>query len=131
MSGGFVDHGVEVAARLGEGGSFGSDVAVVEAPEGRAEFREELEGGVHLAACGIHRVGLDAEPGSVHGAGAEDVEAVPVERVPVADSESKVLGHGATGDRALRVIPTEGERVVAFGALVGDGGLDVGEEGHR
>jgi hypothetical protein len=38
---------VEIAVRLGERAALGRDVAVMEAPERRADFLEELEGRVH------------------------------------------------------------------------------------
>jgi hypothetical protein len=58
MGGGLVDHGVEVPARLGERGTFGGDVAVVEAVERHAELVEELERGGHLVCGRAERFGV-------------------------------------------------------------------------
>src|SRR5690606_4728874 len=44
-----LDDAIEIAIRLGERGSFGSDIAVVEAIERRAELLHELEGDAHAA----------------------------------------------------------------------------------
>ena len=83
MGGGQFHHLVEVAARLGEGRALGRDVTVVEAVERRAELGEEFEGDLHLLLRGGHGVAAWFEPRTVEGAGAEDVDALGVERVPV------------------------------------------------
>ncbi len=67
------------------------------------------------------------QPRPVERAGAEDVEAVPVERVPVAHGEPQVFGHRAAGDDPIGVVPAEGEGIVRLEAFVADG-VDVGEE---
>jgi hypothetical protein len=132
--GGPVDHLVEQRCRLLERAALGCDVAVVEAVVGHAELGEELEGRVHLLARRLHRVGGGRErrmPGAVERPRAEDVEAVPGERVPVADREAEVVLHAPAGHHAVGVVPVEGQRLVAVGAQVGDPLGDVGEElGH-
>ncbi len=127
MGGGQLHHLVEVAARLGEGRALGRDVAVVEAVERRAELGEELEGDLHLLLRGGHRVAADLQPRPIQGAGAEDVDALGVERVPIGHREAEVVGHGPPGDHAVRVVPAERERVVGLGPFVADR-VDVGEE---
>ncbi len=127
---GEVDHLVEVAARLGERRALGGDVAVVEAVERHAELRHELERGVHLRAGGDHRIDRRVQrrqPRPVERAGAEDVEAVPVERVPVAHGEAQVFGHRAAGHHAVGVVPAERQGIVRLAAFERDG-VDVGEE---
>ena len=66
-------------------------------------------------------------PRSIERAGAEDVEAVPVERVPVAHGEPQVFGHRAAGDDPIGVVPAEREGIVRVEPFVADG-VDVGEE---
>ena len=129
---GVVDHLVEVPARLGEGVAGGCDVDVVERVEPDAELGDELERGVHLHPGGVHRIEIGrvvGVPRSVERAGAEDVETIPGERVPVADGEAEVLGHRAVADHAVGLVPAEGQRVVAVGTLVLDG-VDGFEEAH-
>ena len=115
--------------------ALGRDVAVVEAVEGHAELGEELERRGHLLAGRLQRVGRRRErrvPRAVERPGAEDVEAVPVERVPVADGEPQVVLHPPAGHDAVGVVPVERQRVVAVGTLVRDPLGDLGEElGHR
>ena len=134
MLGGGVDHLVEERGRLLERRPFGRDVAVVEAVERDPELGEELERGVHLLVGGRDRVGGRRErrvPWPVEGAGAEDVEPVPVEGMPVADGEAEVILHPSPGNDPVGVVPAERERVVAVRSLVTDRLADLGEElGH-
>jgi hypothetical protein len=65
--------------------------------------------------------------GTIERAGAEDVEAVPRERVPVAHAEPEVLGHRAIADHAVGVVPAERERVGRLGPFEPDR-LDAVEE---
>ena len=129
--GGPVGHLVEQGRGLLERRTLGGDVAVVEAVEGHAELGEELEGGVHLLVGRRQRIGRRGErrvPRAVERAGAEDVETVPVEGVPVADGEAQVILHPPPGDHAIGVVPVERQWVVAVGTLVADRLGDLGEE---
>ncbi len=126
-----VDHLVEQRGRLLERRALGRDVAVVEAVEGHAELREELERGVHLLAGGGDRVGARRErrvPRTIERAGPEDVEPVPREAVPVTDREPQVVLHPTARDDTVGVVPAKRQRVVAVGPLEGDRCVDVGEE---
>ena len=121
----------QVGRRLGERGSGRGHVDVVEAVERHAELGEELEGGVLLGPGRLHRVGARRQPRPVEGAGAEDVEPVPVEAVPVADGEAEMVFHAAAGHHPVLVVPAERQRIVRVGTEEGDGAGDVGEElGH-
>ena len=52
------------------------------------------------------------EPRSLEGFAAERVLPLPNKAVPVADRESKLVAHRLTHYDALRIVPSEGERVV-------------------
>ena len=112
----------------------GAMSTIVEAEERHAELLEELERGLHLRPR-RPAIGSDVDerrvPRPVERAGAEDVEAVPVERVPVADA--RTAGDRAIvrpGDDPVGVVPAERERVVAVGALVADRFGNGVEERH-
>ena len=47
------------------------------------------------------------DPGSVEGAVTEDVTSRPVEGVPVADGDAKVILHPLAGDEAIRIVDLE------------------------
>ena len=132
--GGGIDHFVEQRRRLLERGALGGDVAIVEAVERHPELDEELERRVHLLLGSFDRIGGRGErrvPGAVEGTGPEDVEAVPVERVPVAHGKAQMVFHPPAGDDPVGVVPVKRQRIVAVGALVGNGVADVVEElGH-
>src|SRR5690606_7224719 len=116
---------IEIAIRLGERGSFGSDIAVVEAIERRAELLHELEGDAHAAKRVVDGV-LRRFPGSEHRARAEGIAPCASKRMPVRDGEAEVLLHRLAFDHFALVVVTEGERVIGFGTLVTDGS-DLGE----
>ncbi len=101
------------------------DVDVMKAEVGQSQSGEELEGLVQLV---IRRRLIDrtAVPGPPEGAGAEHVEAIPVEGVPVAHGHAQVLLHGLSQDHAVLVVVTEGEGILRIRTLIGNGG-DVAE----
>jgi hypothetical protein len=75
----------------------GRHVAVVEAEERHAQLAEQLErrrGLLLRQLDGVRRRGARA----AERAGAEDVEAVPHERVPVADGHAQVSFHALAAD---------------------------------
>ena len=78
---------------------------------GQAELAEELEGGRHLCVgrvavvCGI-------VPGPVERSGTKDVEPVPAEAMPVADSQAQMVFHPPAEDHLVLVIVAIGQRVL-------------------
>jgi hypothetical protein len=78
--------------------SLGGDVAIVEAVEGRPQLRDELERDLHLLRAAAIGSSSGAE-GATGGRACRRrrCRSVPVERVPVADGEAQVLGHGLAG----------------------------------
>ena len=71
----------------------GHDVDVVKAEIRQTQAREEFEGFVELV---IRRRLIEraAVPGAAEGAGAENIEPVPVEGMPVAHRHAQLLFHG-------------------------------------
>ena len=97
-----VHHGLEPVACLRERAALGRDVAVMEREERHAELRHELERGVDLRTCRLHRVRAGLQPRSIEGSDAEDIRPGPVERVPQADGDAEVILHPLAEDRRGR-----------------------------
>ena len=121
--------GQQVLLRLGERLAFGGHIAVVEAVVGHGELLEELEGCRQFRPSGRHRIARAVGPGAIPGADAEDIRALRVERVPVADGEAQVLGHGLAQHGRIGIVVAERQRIGGVRAAVGDG-VDVLEETH-
>jgi len=103
------------------------DITVVEGEVRDAEPGEEIERDVGLGAGLCHRIAGHLPRALERPVVAERIEAVPDERVPVADREAQLLCHGFTEDDPVLVVGAERERIAALGALISDR-RDVGKE---
>src|SRR5882757_6573966 len=83
----------------------------MEAEVGQPQTREELEGLVELVIGG-GLVERTAMPGTMKGAGAENIGAFPIEGVPVAHRHAQVLLHGLARDHALLVVVAVGQWIL-------------------
>ena len=122
-----IDEGVEVAVGFRERATLGGDVAIVERPERRADFLEELERGIHPGLRDRNGIGT-LFPRPLDRAGSERIAARAAEGMPVGDGETQVRGHRLPVDHLVGIVVPERERVRALRALVGDG-LDAGKVG--
>ena len=102
---------LEIGLRLGERPAFGGDVAVVEAEARNAELGDELERRVELRLGGGERVLARRKPGAVKCAQAEDIRPRPVEGVPEADADPKLILHSLAQHYPVRVIDLERQRI--------------------
>src|SRR5690606_31632980 len=116
---------VEVLVRLGERAAFRRDVAIVKAPEWRANFLEEFKRSIH-AHLGDGDGVLALFPRAHDGAGAERIRADAAERMPIGDREAQMLAHRLPVVHLVGIVMMERERVGRTGTLVGDG-VDAGE----
>ena len=123
-----VHHGLEPVACLRERAALGRDVTVVEREERGAELRHELERGVDLRTCRLHRVRAGLQPRSIEGSDAEDIRPGPVERVPQADGDAEVVLHPLAEHHAIGLVDLEGQRVRRFQTTERDALRHIGEE---
>ena len=105
----------------------GHHVRIVEAEEGQAQPREELESLVQLVLRMRLIHGPDV-PGTVECAGPEHVGALGAEGVPVADRHAKMVFHSLAEDDAVLVVIAIGKRILGADALELYG-RDAGEVG--
>jgi hypothetical protein len=105
-----VDHRREVRDMLADRLRLRHDVDVVEAEIGQPEPCEELERFVELVVRS-RLIDRTAVPGPVERAGAEYVEAVPAETVPVADRHAQLLLHRLAEHDAILVVIAIGQRI--------------------
>src|SRR4051812_13975555 len=103
---------IQVAVRLLERGAFGRDVAVVEAPEGRADFLEEFERRIHSRLCDGDGVATFF-PRTHDRAWPERIRAGSAERMPVRNREPQVFGHALAVDDLVRIVVPERESAIA------------------
>ena len=108
-----------------DGVRLGHHVDIVEAEIRQAQPREELKGLLELE---IRRRLIEraAVPGAAEGAGAENIEPVPAEGMPVAHRHAQLLFHGFAEHHTILVVVTIGERVCGLRAFV-DYWRDVAE----
>ena len=107
VAGDEVDDRVEIGLRRGECRALGCDVPVVEAEEGNAKLGKEFERRIDLRPGREHRVEARIEPWPVERPDAEDVGTGPVERMPEAHRDPKVILHPLPEDEAIGLIHLE------------------------
>ena len=119
---------VQVGLELGERGSLGRHVHVVEAVVGHAQLLEELEGDGHLQARCLHRIHGRIQPRPIERPGTEHVSPIPGERVPQAHADAEVLLHALAQDHAIGIVDLECQRIGGLQPGERDGTWNLGEE---
>ena len=127
LAGKEVDDFFEIAGAFGKIRAFGADIGVVETEIGLAEDLEQLERRIRLGAPHGHGV---AEPGPLKRGSAERIAALPGKGMPIGHGKAQMLGHGLAAQNLRGVVVAEGQRVVALGAFIGNGG-DIGKVAHQ
>ena len=116
---------IEMLVGLGERAALGRNVAVVEAPERRADFLKKFKRGVHPGLRDGDCV-RTLFPRAHDRAGAERIAARAAKAVPIRDRKPQVLRERAAVDDLVRVVVFERECVFRLRAFVGDDG-EAGE----
>ena len=112
-----LDHPGEVIAVLLERSAFRRDVNVVEAVVRHVEFMEEFER--HIGFAFGHLQGVARLlPGTIKGAHAKHIGAIPAEGVPVTGRKTQMIFHPFAQHQFIRVVMTESQRVSGFRAFV-------------
>lgn len=123
------DNSIEIVMRLLQCLAFGGDVSVVERVVRGSELLHQLKRHADSLAGIFDRV-RSILPRANHGGSSERISTIAAHRVPVDHREPQVVPHRAAFNNFVFVVPTKGERVVGFGAFVGDLG-NIGKRGHR
>ena len=119
-------HAIQVLLSLRRSRSLGSDIAIVKAIEVDTELFEQLEGCVHRRLGGDDSIRFPS-PRSGESRAPECIGAGSAQRMPVANGETKMLGHRLACDHARLVIVTERKGILRFRTLVGNGLDDLGK----
>src|SRR5690606_23609550 len=92
------------------------DVDVMKTEIGNIEAGDEIERFVELVVRRL-LIQLARMPRAFKSAGAENIEPVPAETMPVADCKAQMLRHGLAEDLAVLVVILIRERILALRSL--------------